>query len=109
MLECVISDSVLQCAGWPSPLSFVAGSGRRLCTAIAEIVRKLPLISGVRPSSAAATSARLEVQDYFHTCSRPTFLRPRTGALRLVAASPRCAGTILLVLSSILHAAEEDS
>ncbi len=61
-----------------------------LCTAIAEIVRKLRLIFGVRPSPAAATSARFEVRDYFHTGSCPTFLRPRTGALRLVAASPRC-------------------
>src|SRR5438093_1090068 len=60
------------------------------CTAIVEIVRKLRLIFGVRPSPVAANSARFEVRDYFHTSSRPTFLRPGTGALRLVAASPRC-------------------
>src|SRR5439155_4793589 len=64
------------------------------CTAIVEILRKLRSIFAVRsspaPSPAAATSARFEVRDYFHTSRRPTFLRPRTCALRLVAASPRC-------------------
>src|SRR5438477_7774872 len=48
-------------------------------------------IFGARPSPAAAPSARFDAQDCFHTCSYPTFLRPRTGALlRFVAASPRC-------------------
>src|SRR5438093_2245389 len=71
---------------WNGPLPLVLPTR---CTAIVEIVRKLRLIFGVRRSPVAATSARFEVRDYFHTSSRPTFLRPRTGALRLVAASPR--------------------
>src|SRR2546423_365103 len=69
-----------------------------------------PQPNGVRPSSGAETSdgdkcesnpepqsslkllrPGTEAQDCFHTCRRPTFLRPRTGALRLVAAWPRCA------------------
>src|SRR6266536_6083356 len=47
-------------------------------------------ILGVRLSPAAATSARPDARDCFQTCRRPTFLRPRTSALHLVAGLPRC-------------------
>src|SRR5438093_6206875 len=46
---------------------------------------------GVRPSSAAGTSAGSGAQDCPHTGCRPVLLRPRTGALRLVALLRRAA------------------
>src|SRR5919109_2102925 len=46
---------------------------------------------------AAASDAWLEARDCSHTARLPTLLRPGTGALRLLAASPRC---VLLPLDS---------
>src|SRR6058998_3223949 len=44
-----------------------------------------------QPSSAAGTSAGSGAQDCPHTICRPVLLRPRTGALRLVALLRRAA------------------
>ena len=85
------------------PLPAQRGEGEDTAIQSSKLFASCNEILEVRPFPAAAIEARFDAQDCFHTCSRPTFLRPRTGALRLVAASTRCVETALCILSSVMQ------
>ena len=81
-------------AGWDeisqiSRSALVPSSRRPRTSRRSEAKTEAPLRRDGGP--AAASDAWLDARDRSHTARLPTFLRPGTGALRLLVASPRCA------------------